>query len=148
MFEKDACSLMDRYVSIGKKMIAKKSLLACFLLLVSSASVFSEEFKFIEFRGVITLHNIPAKIIKVNEIDPNPLAGKSIISENSLLIEFDKDLQIMSNWSIVKFKYKKYDEPKIIKYELFGEEKEITIKYQAVDIKLDGDLSQFQKRMR
>lgn len=125
-------------------MVSKICLLACFLLLVSSANVFSEESTLEDFKGVITLHNITAKVIKVNEIVPNPPAGESIISEKSLLIEFDKDLQIMSNWSIVKFKYKKYDEPKNIKYELFGEEKEITIKYQAFDIKLDGDLSQYQ----
>ena len=125
-------------------MVSKICLLACFLLLVSSANVFSEKSTLEDFKGVITLHNITAKVIKVNEIVPNPPAGESIISEKSLLIEFDKDLQIMSNWSIVKFKYKKYDEPKNIKYELFGEEKEITIKYQAFDIKLDGDLSQYQ----
>ena len=68
-------------------MVSKICLLACFLLLVSSANVFSEESTLEDFKGVITLHNITAKVIKVNEIVPNPPAGESIISEKSLLIK-------------------------------------------------------------
>ena len=53
---------------------------------------------------------------------------------------------MMANWTVVKFRYYQYYEPKSITYKIFSEEKEITVKYHAVDLEVDGDLSSYIKQ--
>jgi len=52
----------------------------------------------------------------------------------------------MAKWSVVNIKYFKYPEPKIIKYEIFSELKELTVNYHAVSVERDGDLSAYIKQ--
>jgi len=51
----------------------------------------------------------------------------------------------MANWTVVKVKYYKYPEPKKIKYKIFSEEQEVTVKYRSVSLEIKGDLSSYIK---
>lgn len=110
---------------------------------MSICSVICEEIKLEEYRGVVTLHLFPAKVMKINKIIENPKPGTSYIGEESILVELDENPNVMSNWTVVNIKYYKYPEPKIIKYKILSEQKQITVNYHAVKIQLDGDLSAY-----
>ncbi len=116
------------------------------LCLLYGSNSYSQELKYKNYKGVVTLHLIPAKVIRVNKIIETPKPGTSYIGEENILIEIDKNFEIMSNWTVVTFKYSEYNNPKTIKYKIFDEEKEITIKYHAVDLKADGDMSSYIKQ--
>jgi hypothetical protein len=83
--------------------------------------------------------------MKVNKIIENPKPGISYIGEESILVELNENPEVMANWTVVKIKYYKYSEPKIIKYKIFSESKQITVNYHAVSVDLDGDLSSYIK---
>jgi hypothetical protein len=95
------------------------------------------------FRGVVTYHLIPAKVIRVNEIVQNPEPGTSYIGEDGLLIEFEGTLDVMANWSVVNVEYYEYKEPKTIHYTAFGEEYKVSVRYRAQRVVVDGDISQY-----
>lgn len=126
-----------------KRMVCILSM-ASVLMLVCSAS--SEEIKQGEYRGVVTYQLLPAKVIKINNIIENPKPGNSYIGKKGILVEVDENPNVMANWSVVNIKYFKYPEPKIIKYEIFSEQKELTVNYHAVSVVLDGDLSAYIKQ--
>ena len=117
---------------------------ASVLMIVSIAG--SEEIKQEEYRGVVTYQLFPARVIKINNIVENPKPGDSYIGKKGILVEVDENPNVMANWSVVKIKYFKYPEPKIIKYEIFSEQKELTVNYHAVSVELDGDLSAYIKQ--
>jgi len=94
------------------------------------------------FLGVVTYHLIPAKVMRVNEIVKDPEPGTSYIGDEGILVELDRDIDVRANWTVVEVEYYEYDEPKTIKYELLGEEHEITVNYHAVSVNVDGDISE------
>ncbi|NIP29803.1 MAG: hypothetical protein GTN99_02655 [Candidatus Dadabacteria bacterium] len=95
--------------------------------------------------GVITLHNIPAKVIKINEIEENPKPGTSYIGQKYLIVEVGEIPEVMANWTVVKVSYVEYPEPKTIEYELFSEKRKIKVKYHSVGFEITGDLSVYMK---
>jgi len=95
------------------------------------------------FRGVVTYHLIPAKVVKVNEIVEDPEPGTSYIGEEGILVDLEADVDVRANWTVVDIEYYRYEEPKTIKYELFGEEHELTVNYHAERIVVDGDISEY-----
>ena len=99
-----------------------------------------------EYKGVVTLHIIPAKVIRVNEIIENPKPGTSYIGDEGILVEIDENIEMMANWTIVKIEYYQYPKPKIIKYKILSDEAEITVKYRAVKLEVVGDLSSYIKQ--
>lgn len=105
-----------------------------------------EEIKLEEYRGVVTYQLLPAKVIKISNIIENPKPGNSYIGNKGILVEVDENPNVMANWSVVNIKYFKYPEPKIIKYEIFSEPKELTVNYHALSVRLDGDLSAYIKQ--
>ncbi len=113
------------------------------LVLFSALSANCDETTLKEYRGVVTAHLLPAKVMKINKIIENPKPGTSYIGEGGLLVELDENPNVMANWTVVNIKYYKYPEPKIIKYKIFSEQKEITVNYHAVTIELVGDLSAY-----
>jgi len=115
--------------------------IACVVLSILSAH--SEEIKLEDYRGVVTFHLIPAKVMKINKIIENPKPGTSYIGDEGILVEIDENPSVMANWSVVTIKYYKYPEPKIIRYKILSEQKVISVNYHAVSIKLDGDLSTY-----
>jgi hypothetical protein len=114
---------------------------ALVLMIVGYAG--SEEIKIETYRGVVTFQLIPAKVLKINKIIANPPPGTSYIGKEGILVEVDDNPTVMANWTVVNLKYYKYPEPKIIKYELFSEQKQLTVKYHAVSVEIDGDLSAY-----
>ena len=112
-------------------------------IFVLVCSAFGEESKLHEYRGVVTFHLFPAKVMKVNKIIENPKPGTSYIGEKGILVELDQNPNVMANWTVVNIKYYKYPTPKIIKYEIMSEQKQITVNYHAVEFELDGDLSAY-----
>ncbi len=109
----------------------------------STLNVHSDEFELNEYRGVVTLYLIPAKIIKINKIIENPKPGTSYIGDESILVEVEEGLDVMANWTVVNIKYYKFKKPKIIKYEIFSKQNEITVNFHAVEVVKDGDLSSY-----
>ncbi len=109
----------------------------------STLNVHSDEFELNEYRGVVTLYLIPAKIIKINKIIENPKSGTSYIGDESILVEVEEGLDVMANWTVVNIKYYKFKKPKIIKYEIFSKQNEITVNFHAVEVVKDGDLSSY-----
>lgn len=103
----------------------------------------AEQSKLQEYRGVVTFHIYPAKVMKINKIIKNPKPGTSYIGEEGILVELDENPKVMANWTIVNLKYYKYPEPKVIEYEIFSEQKKITVNYHAVEVEVDGDLSAY-----
>lgn len=127
------------------KMINKILAISIILVLFFSFSANCNETDLKEFHGVVTAHLLPAKVMKVNKIIENPKPGTSYIGEESILVELNENPEVMANWTVVKIKYYKYSEPKIIKYKIFSESKQITVNYHAVSVELDGDLSSYIK---
>jgi len=110
---------------------------------MSAINVAGEETKVEAYRGVVTAQLLPAKVLKINKIIENPAPGTSYIGKEGILVEVDDNPNVMANWTVVNLKYYKYPEPKIIKYELFSEQKQLTVKYHAVSVEIDGDLSAY-----
>ena len=129
-----------------KEMIKKIALIVSFTALLFVTNLYGEEIKYKDYKGVVTFHLIPAKVIKVNKIIENPKPGTSYIGDDGILVEIDENIDMMANWTVVKFRYYQYDEPKSITYKIFSEEKESTVRYHAVDLKVDGDLSSYIKQ--
>ncbi|PLY01526.1 MAG: hypothetical protein C0624_10255, partial [Desulfuromonas sp.] len=90
-----------------------------------------------------TAHLLPAKVMQVNEIIENPEPGTSPIGEKGILVELDENPEVMANWTVVTLEYYKYPTPKVITYEVLSTQKQITVNYHAVAVKLDGDLSTY-----
>ncbi|MCP4259219.1 MAG: hypothetical protein GY774_17180 [Planctomycetes bacterium] len=86
---------------------------------------------------------LPAKVMKVNKIIENPKPGTSYISDEGILVEVKENPNVIANWTVVDIKYYRYQKPKVIKYEILTEQKEITVNYHAVSIVIDGDISQY-----
>jgi len=95
------------------------------------------------FRGVVTYHLIPAKVMKVNEIVEDPAPGTSYIGDEGILLELEANVDVRANWTVVDIEYYQYEEPKTISYELFGEGHKITVKYHAERIVVFGDISEY-----
>ena len=81
--------------------------------------------------------------MRINKIIENPKPGTSYIGEESILVEVDINPQVMANWTVVKIKYYPYQEPRVIKYNILSEQNEISVKYHAVSVLIDGDLSAY-----
>ena len=118
------------------------------LLAVTSALLFAEMSQGMEpevkkLRGVVTYHLIPAKIMRVNEIVKNPEPGTSYIGSDGILIEYEGNLDVMANWSVVDVEFFRYERPKTIRYNLFGEQHEVDVDYHAKSVVVDGDVSQY-----
>jgi hypothetical protein len=124
-------------------MIKKICLIAAPIIFMYAICLHGEEITLHEYRGVITFHLIPAKVIRINKIIENPKPGTSYIGEKSILVDVDENPQVMANWTVVKIKYYKYQEPKIIKYKILSEQNEISVNYHAVSVLIDGDLSTY-----
>ena len=118
--------------------------IACVLLSIFISR--SEEINLEEYRGVVTFHLLPAKVMKVNKIIENPKPGTSYIGDEGILVEIDENPNVMANWTVVNLKYYKYPEPKIIRYKLLSEQRQITVHYHAVSVEIDGDLSTYIQR--
>lgn len=117
--------------------------LAFFLIAVHASA--RAEMHVQEFSGVVTFHLVPAKVIKINQIIENPEPGTSYIGEEGILVEVEENPNVMANWTVVKIKYFEYHEPKTIKYEILSEPQEITVKYHATSLEVDGDMSRYIK---
>jgi hypothetical protein len=124
-------------------MKTKIYLYAISLLILAVRPALCEEMKLEEYRGVVTFQLLPAKVLKINKIIEHPKPGTSYIGEEGILVEVADNPEVMANWTVVDIKYFKYHEPKIIKYEILSMQKEITVKYHAVSIVIDGDLSKY-----
>ncbi len=125
----------------------KKLLIAAFAyILLSTTPSFAEEMNIKEFRGVVTYHLIPARVMRINTIIEDPEPGSSIIGNESILIEVDDNPDVMANWTVVKIKYYKYPQPKTFKYEALSKEYEITVNYYAEEVVIDGDLSAYTQK--
>lgn len=111
-------------------------------LLVSGVS-YAAEPETDNFRGVVTYHLVPAKVMRVNKIVKDPEPGTSYIGDEGILVELDRDIDVRANWSVVELEYYEYEEPKTIHYELFEEEHEITVNYHALKVVTDGNLSEY-----
>lgn len=95
------------------------------------------------FRGVVTYYLIPAKVMRVNEIVEDPEPGTSYIGDEGILVELDSDIDVRANWSVVEVEYYEYEKPKVIQYELFEEQHEVTVNHHAVRVSIDGDISEY-----
>ena len=116
-------------------------LLLSYLPYLNSAYAGETDLK--EFGGVVTYNFIPAKVMKVNEIIADPRPGTSYIGEKSILVEVDKNPDVMANWTIVGIKYYKYKSPKTITYKFMSEQHTLKVNYHAVNVEIDGDLSRY-----
>jgi len=121
-----------------------KNLVVIISLLFVSTIVHGEERALKEFRGVVTLHLLPAKVIQVNELIENPEPDTSYIGSDGILVDLDENPDVTANWSIVTIKYYQYEEPKPIRFSISADEDNlITVNYHAVDVKVEGDLSKY-----
>ena len=118
-------------------------ILAVICVLLPALAHSTEPMHLEEYTGVVTYHLIPAKVIKINKILDNPDPGTSNISDDGILFDLDENPNVMANWTVLKIKYFQYHQPKTIKYKILSEEHEITVKYHAVSITIDGDLSKY-----
>jgi hypothetical protein len=131
------------HLSGNRKMKKKISLVTIVCIVLSIFSAHSEEIKLEDYRGVVTFHLIPAKVMKINRIIENPKPGSSYIGDEGILVEIDENLSVMANWSVVNIKYYKYPDPKIIRYSILSEQRKISVHYRAVSVEIDGDLSTY-----
>lgn len=119
-------------------------LAAAAALLVVNVS-YGEEPGESSFRGVVTYYLIPAKVMRVNEFVKDPEPGASYIGDEGILVQLDEDVDVRANWTVVEVEYYEYEEPKTVQYELLGDEHEITVKYHAVSVVVDGDISEYME---
>ena len=131
------------FPTLGVTMKFQISLFSIILIFAFACSAFCEEKKLEDYKGVVTFHLLPAKVMKVNKIIENPKPGTSYIGPEGLLVELEENPNVMANWTVVNIKYYKYPTPKIIKYEILSEQKEITVNYHAVKVETEGDLSAY-----
>jgi hypothetical protein len=115
--------------------------LPIFLLTINASAQTNIE----EFSGVVTLHLIPAKVMKINEIVENPEPGTSYIGKQGILVEVEENPTVLANWTVVDIRYFRYPEPKTIEYEILSEKHELSVNYHAVNIEITGDLSSYMK---
>jgi len=113
------------------------------LILLQVLPCRGEQLKQQEFLGVVTLQLLPAKVMKINNIVEEPKPGTSYIGNEGILVEVDENPDVMANWTVVKVGYYKYPEPKIIRYQLFSQQQQVTVPYHAVSVEIDGDLSRY-----
>lgn len=52
-------------------------------------------------------------------------------------------MDVMANWTVVNLEYYEYPQPKAIQYKLLQEQHEVTVRYHAVKVDVDGDMSQY-----
>ena len=123
----------------------KKAIYLVFLgmLFLPVRPTLCEEMKPVNFRGVATVQILPASVLKINKIIENPGPGTSYIGEDSILVDVDVNPEVIANWTVVNVTYIQYHEPKTITYEILSERQAITVKYHAVSVVKDGDLSQY-----
>lgn len=123
----------------------RKPCLALFVVTnLAAAALGDDDPALREMRGVVTYHLLPARVMRVNEIVPEPKPGSSVIGERSIVVHMDENpTGVMANWTVVRVQYYEYDEPRTITYELFSEQKELTVDYHAVRVEMDGDLSPY-----
>lgn len=121
----------------------KRCIFTFIIFFVLVCSALGEESKLQEYKGVVTFHLFPAKVMKVNKIIENPKPGTSYIGEEGILFELDHNPNVIANWTVVNIKYYKYPTPKIVMYEILSERKKITVDYHAVEVEVDGDLSAY-----
>jgi hypothetical protein len=81
--------------------------------------------------------------MRINRIIEDPAPGTSYIGEEGILVELDKNVEVMANWTVVEIEYYEYQEPKVIAYKVLEDEYEITVGYRAVSVDIDGDLSDY-----
>lgn len=117
-------------------------LVAITALMVSGASHGTEPDSE-NFRGVVTYHLIPANVMRVNEIVEDPEPGASHIGDKGILLEIEGDLDPRANWTVVEVEYLEYPEPKTIQYELFEEEHEIKVNFRALNVAVEGNISEY-----
>jgi len=115
--------------------------IACILMM--DAFLLGAEQPLLEYRGVVTMQLLPAKVLRVNKIIEDPGPGTSYIGKQSILVEVEKNSEVMANWTVVNLKYFRYPEPKTITYGIFEEQQELTVEYHAVSVEKDGDLSAY-----
>jgi hypothetical protein len=123
----------------------KYFIIVIFLIAFSINNIYGEDKEIEEFEGVVTLLNIPAKLIQINKIIENPKPGTSYIADEGIIVEIDEIPEIMANWTVVNVKYYQYLKPKVITYKLFSEESKVTVEYHSVSIDIIGDLSSYIK---
>jgi hypothetical protein len=58
-------------------------------------------------------------------------------------VEINKPMDVMANWTVVNLEYYEYPQPKAIQYKLLQEQHEVTVRYHAVKVDVDGDMSQY-----
>lgn len=104
---------------------------------------YGAEPEILKFRGVVTYHLLPAKVMRVNEIVEDPKPGTSYIGDKGILVELDRNIDVRANWTVVDIEYYRYVEPKTITYELFGEVHKITVNYHAESVNIAGDISEY-----
>ena len=109
-------------------MIKNIALITSFIALLFVTNSYCEELKYNNYKGVVTFHLMPAKVIRVNKIVANPKPGTSYIGDDGILVEIDENIELMANWTVVEFRYYQYDTPKVIPYKILSEKKEITVK--------------------
>lgn len=121
-----------------------KRLTVIICLLFVSTIARGEERALKEFRGVVTLHLLPARVMQINELIENPEPGTSYIGSDGILFDLDENPDVTANWSIVTVKYYQYEEPKPIRFSISADEDDlITVNYHAVDVVVEGDLSKY-----
>ena len=120
-------------------------LFICTLIPLAVNAAAHAEMHLHQFTGVVTMHLIPAKVIKINKIIENPKPGTSYIGEESILVEVKENPDVMANWTVVTIKYFEYPDPQTIKYKILSEQYTVTVKYHAKGLEIIGDLSNYLK---
>jgi len=118
-------------------------LLTITFLFIPNAVNCTEEMHLETYKGVVTYHLIPAKVIKINKIIENPTPGTSYIGDEGILLDVDENPNVMANWTVVEVRYYEYHQPKTIKYKIMSEQYEMTVKYHAVSVMIAGDMSSY-----
>jgi hypothetical protein len=146
MFNRDAHrrSRLDCWIRRVVKKVCMLLAASTVLSIVGTSQGAEPEVK--HFRGVVTYHLIPAKVLRVNEIVGDPEPGTSYIGKEGLLVEFEGKLDVMANWSVVDVAYYKYEQPKTIHYKVFGKDYKVTVSYHAQSVIVDGDISRYIKQ--
>ena len=126
-------------------MIKRTIIITLAFLLLPTVLYCTEEMHLESYKGVVTYHLIPAKVIKINRIIENPTPGTSYISDDGILVEVEENQNFMANWTIVDVRYFKYHQPKTIKYKILSEQYELTVNNHAVRVTITGDMSSYTK---
>ena len=119
------------------------SLLTIFL---GAVSAIPEERKFLEYEGVVTLHLIPVKVVKINKIIEDSKPATSYIGDKGIMVRLEDNPNVMANWTVVKIKCFKYPAPETIDYEVLSEKIHIAVNYHAVEVEIKGYLSAYTQQ--